>query len=189
MGKVKAIIIIEMMGRPKEHLKAVMIDFLKKLEIEKGTKVLSKTIHEPKEIEEKDKDGEKIKFVKGKELFTNFAEIELEFNEFMDLIRIVFVYMPSHVEIIEPDKFEVPHGEMTLILNEITNKLHQYDAIAKNALMQNQILSNKVQILEQYVRSRGAQIQPLVANVTTSVAGKETEKKIKKSATKKKKKK
>ncbi len=153
MEKIRANVIFEMMGRPPNHLEAVMADFLKKLGEEKGIKLISKTVNDARKVEEKDKDGKKIKFEKDKELFTTFADVELEFDEFLGLLRILFVYMPSHIEITSPDKFDVAHIDMTMMLNEITGKLHQYDAIAKNAMMHNQILANRVQMLEKAIQN------------------------------------
>lgn len=153
MEKIRANVIFEMMGRPKNHLEIVMNDFLKRFETERGIKLISKTVNDARKVEEKDKDGKKIKFVKGKELFTTFADVELEFDEFLGLLRILFVYMPSHVEITSPDNFEVAHIDMTMMVNEITGKLHQYDAIAKNAMMHNQILANRVQMLERAIQN------------------------------------
>jgi len=145
MEEIKSIIIIEMMGRPPEHLRQVMKDFLKKLGSEKGVKVTNKKTHKPKLFEQKDKEGKIIEMPKGQELYSVFSEIDLETKELFDLLRIVFLYMPSHIEIISPLDLKMPNDELGGMLTEITKKLHQYDAIAKNAIMQNKILVTRLQ--------------------------------------------
>jgi hypothetical protein len=152
----RAMIVIEMMGRPVEHLKQVMKDFLKKMDKEeKGIKILKKKINKPKIAESKDDKGEVIKFPEGKEMYVTFAEIEIEAETIMDLIRIVFVYMPSHVEIIKPSDVRMTNFDFAGVLTEITRKLHRYDAIAKNSILQNKMLVNKIAQLEEMIRGAG----------------------------------
>lgn len=147
--EIKAKIIIEMMGRPAEHLEQALKDLLKKLGEEKGVKIADKKVHKPKIVDQKDKEGKPIKFEKGREVFSSFAEVELDLKDLFDLIRLIFSYMPSHIEIIRPSELRMPNFDLAAILTEITKKLHQYDAIAKNAIMQNQTLVGKIMQLEQ----------------------------------------
>lgn len=167
MKDIKAAIIIEMMGRPAEHLKEVMKEFLKKLDSENGIKITAKKIHEPKEVTAKDNEGKIIKIDDSRKVFCTFAEIDLEAKEIFDLIRIVFEYMPSHTEVIYPEEFQFQNFDFTTILNEITKKLHNYDAIAKNALMQNQMLANKIIQVQQAIE------QGKIPNINISLKDKE----------------
>ena len=143
--EIKANIVIEMMGRPKDHIVSVMDQFLERMNSEKGVSIVNKKVHDPKIVEQKNNEGKIIEFPKGKELFSTFSELELGFETVLDLVRVVFVYMPSHVEIISPRKIELENFDLGTVLTEITRKLHQYDAIAKNAMMQNQMLAKKLQ--------------------------------------------
>ena len=143
MEKIRAGIVIEMMGRPAEHIKEVIGQLMDKLGSEKGIEIDKKKVHDPKLVEQKDKEGKIIKFPEGRELYSTFAEIDLTADTVIDLVRIVFGYMPSHVEIISPEELRIENLDVSAILTEITQKLHQYDAIAKNAMMQNQMLVNK----------------------------------------------
>lgn len=152
MDKIKSDIIIEMLGRPKEHLRKTMKDFLKKIGAERGVVVAGKKIHSPRKVEQKDNEGKIIKIPGNREVFTTFAEVSLETETIFDLIRIIFIYMPSHIEILEPGEFMMQNIDIAAVLNEITKKLHQYDAIAKNALMQNQMLANKILQMRQLLR-------------------------------------
>jgi len=145
--KIKATLVFEMMGRPKEHVASTMEKLIEVINNEKGIKVSNKRLHEIKQVENKDKDGKPIPATPGSELFTTFSEVDVEVDKIINLISLCFRFMPSHVEVVEPDSFVLNNFELNSILNEIVLKLHNYDAIAKAALMQNQILVNKLQIM------------------------------------------
>ncbi len=186
--KISATIILEMMGRPKEHLKETMKNFLGKIDAEKGVKVENKKIHEPKLVEQKDKEGKIIQMPAGKEIYSTFAELDLAIEHIFDLIRVVFVYMPSHVEVTRPSEFKMPNFDIASVLNEITKKLHQYDAIAKNALMQNQILANKLASVQQQIQQQvGGNITQQRMPIPSLSISPEKGKKARKKSSKKKK--
>ena len=141
--KIQTSIILEMLGRPKEHLEETLNKLVEVLGKEKGLKITNKTIHEPKKLEDRDKDGNLIKVTPENQLYTAFAEIEMD-TDLDTLIKITFKYMPSHIEIISPEAFNITNFEVTGLLNEITARLHHYDAIAKSALMNNKLLTRKI---------------------------------------------
>jgi hypothetical protein len=141
-GKVKANLVFEMMGRPKEHLESTMTDFLKQLDNEAGIKVTNKTAHPAKLMEPK-KDEKTGEMQVTQELYTTFAEIEVSAEKLTDIALIVFKYLPSHLEIISPESFSMDNSEFNILFNEIVARLHNYDSIAKTALMHNQMLAKK----------------------------------------------
>ena len=155
--EVKAQIVIEMMGRPAEHVSEAMKNFIKKLGEEEKVKVIEKKVHAPKIVEQKDQEGKAIKIQDGKEIYSTFSEIVINTESIMDLIRIVFTYMPSHVEILHPSESKLKSFDLSAVLSEITKKMHQYDAIAKNALLQNQALANKLAMYERGEQPPGSQ--------------------------------
>jgi len=177
----KVMIVIEMMGRPVDHLKQVMKDFLKRLDQEKGIKIVSKKTHNPKKVEQKDKEGQVIQVPEGKEMYSSFSEIELEVATILDLARIVFAYMPSHIEILHPTDLKMQNFDLATIFNEITKKMHQYDAISKNALMQNQMLANKLMQMQEALQQAGIKEQ----HVEDTREEKPAKKKAKKKSSKK----
>lgn len=148
-NKIRVIIVIELLGRPKDHLDKAMKDFIEKINNEKGIKVLDKKVYPPKLIELEEKDGKKQKYEKGKEMYSNFSEIELEADEIIDLIRILFVYMPSHFEVLSPERIELKNFDFSTLLNELSKRMHQYDNITKNAIIETNILRNKI---KEYVK-------------------------------------
>lgn len=168
--KIQAMLVVEMMGRPPEHIKQTMEDLLNKLDEEKGVTVTRKTIHEPKEV--KPEEGQK----NAQEIFTTFSEVEIEVPELVDLAMVIFKYMPSHVEILSPTEMNLKNFDISALLSGISSKLHQYDAVAKNALMQNQILKAQFQ---KYIQEHPPKEKKAVkkASKTKKAKSKKTKKK------------
>lgn len=152
--KIKAAIIFEMMGRPPEHLKETMGKLLDTIGSEKGVNIIKRKIHEIKKIENKDSQGNPI--VKEGELYSTFSEIEIEAEGVMVLLLIAFKYMPAHIEVIYPESYQLDNIDLNTIINEILAKVHNYDAIAKSALMNNQVLANK---LKEMMQQQNPQMQ------------------------------
>lgn len=168
MSSINARMIIEIMGKPKEHVAQALSGLIEKLGKEKGVTILSNKEYEPRAVE------------KSKELFTNFAEIEVEFDSLNTYFGILFAYMPSNIEIISPDKFKLDNFELNAMGNALVTRLHNYDAIAKQMIGERNMLINKVKEL-------GGQVE---TNNEVRVVPENTEKvKTKKSRTKKTKKK
>jgi len=147
--EIKATLIFEILGRPKEHIVTALEQLIKAIGSENNITVSNKTIHPTKLFENKDREGKVIPVEEGKELYSTFAEVELEAKTLMILMGICFKYMPAHIEIVEPDEFVMNNFDVNLLLNEIAAKIHQYDALAKTALMQNQMLAQKFQEMQQ----------------------------------------
>jgi len=134
MEKIRAVLIFEMLGRPPEHLKDSLVQFIEKISQEDGIEVLNKEIHEPKKLEQS-----------KQELFTAFAETEMDFQNMLSLFKVIFVYMPSHIEIIKPEEIRMKNFELNTLLNELVRKLHQYDEITKSLVIEKNILQKQLQ--------------------------------------------
>lgn len=164
MEKVKAIIILEVLGRPADYVVesvSLLIDNIKK---EKGTKVLNQKIADSKKVENKD-------------LFSSFAEIEIETENILVLMDLMFRYMPAHIELIEPEKMQLETSDWNAILNNLAMKLHRYDELTKILSIEKQILTQQIiRLKEQF----GIKDQPATAGKVSK-----PEKKVKKKAKKK----
>jgi hypothetical protein len=134
--KVNAVMIIEVLGRPPEHLKATLEDFAKKIAEEKGVKVVDKKIIEPSLVKDQ------------KDLYTTFMEIEVEAESPMHLAGLVFRYMPAHVEVIQPENMILKNNAYGEILSEIVRRLHRYDDIVRVLNSQHIALQNKIKEIE-----------------------------------------
>ena len=133
MGKLQVQIILEILGRPPENVKDALNQLIEKLDSEKGIKVLNKTVHKPKPIEQ------------VKDLYTAFADITLELDTLDNYFGILFAYMPSHVELVEPERIELSNFELSELANKLTQRLHSYDAITKKMITERDILLKKLQ--------------------------------------------
>lgn len=135
--KIKALLIIEIMGRPKEHLMVALNDIIDKIDAEKDVSVTMKKVNEPMEIETQ------------KGMYTNYAEIEVEVKNPMVLSGLMFRYMPAHVEVISPENFYMTNVNYTELMTEITRRLHVYDNIARVLQMEKAIMEKKIAELSQ----------------------------------------
>ena len=113
--------IVEVAGRPPEHLKAALAEHIGVLD-----KVDDITVHSIKTSEPR-----AIKEAEG--MFTCFAEADFECDSFARLSETMFDFMPSSVEVIEPGKVTMTMGEATDLLNNISGRMHRYDEIGKVA--------------------------------------------------------
>ncbi|MEM3113492.1 MAG: hypothetical protein QXI33_03675 [Candidatus Pacearchaeota archaeon] len=149
---IKVAFIIEILGRPVDHLTKTLEALIDQLGKEKGVNITERIVHEPKVLENKklyDKEIQK-KLEKSKnivvtnEIFTTFAEIEAEFESIESLLYIAFNYMPSHIEIISPETFIFKNSDISGLLTGIIMRLHKYDEIAKKLSVDKTILEEKI---------------------------------------------
>lgn len=133
MEEIRAIAIFEMLGRPAEHLKSTLSQYIEKLSKEEGVEVVSRDVHEPKRIEDA-----------KQELFTTFAEVEIKFKNPAVLFKIVLLYLPSHLDIISPEEIKIKNFDLSSITAGVISKLHQYDEVAKGLLIERGIMQNQL---------------------------------------------
>ena len=115
--KITVRIILEIVGAPKEHVEKTMVLILEKLRNEEDLKVLREKTYETEQV---------------KAFWSTFSEIEMEINDLETLTRICFNYMPSSIEILEPNDIKTNAKEITNIFNDLMGKLHAYDMIIKD---------------------------------------------------------
>src|SRR3989338_3868182 len=116
---IKVIFILEIVGRPKEHLVKTLDGLIEAINKEKGVKVIEKKINEPVELKN------------NKDFYTTFAEIEIEAEEIFQIAILMFKYMPANIEIIEPELLALSNNGWNDILNELARRLHAYDEMAR----------------------------------------------------------
>jgi hypothetical protein len=129
---IRVALVIEVMGRPPEHLIQTLNGLIEQMGKEKGVRVISKDIKKPIVIEGK------------KDFYTSFAEIEVEIEQILYLAILLFKYMPAHIEIISPELIALTNNGWNDILNELTRRLHGYDEVAKILQFQNFQLREKL---------------------------------------------
>ena len=130
--KIVANVIIEVLGKPPEHLVETLNQIADKIDNEKYAKIVDKKINKAKELEKKEG------------YFTNYMELEIEFNDISNVPIFVFRYMPAHIDIISPEKITLHSGEWNSIFNDITRRMHGYDEVARTMKLEKQILERKL---------------------------------------------
>ncbi len=141
--KIKALFIFEILGRPPEHIKQTLEEFIDKLGEQKGIEIIRKEIHEPKPVE---KEG-------AKNLFTTFAEVELIADNVNLIFDITFNMLPSHVEILEPKEIELKNFDLSSVISNLAIKIHKYDEIAKISLMEKNVLAERLKEAEEKIEN------------------------------------
>jgi hypothetical protein len=136
MEKIQARLILEILGRPKEHVSEALKMIVDKISKEKGVRLVETQIHAPMPIKE------------STDLFTSFTEIVIECDTLSSFFGIVFAYMPANIEIMEPLDLQIRNDEFTALANRIIQRLHNYDAIARKLVVDNKMLREKLGIPE-----------------------------------------
>jgi len=113
--------IVEVAGSPAEHVKESLENHVKVLKDSKEVNVNSISISEPKEV------------VDGKGVYTCFSEVDFEAETFARVSEVVFDFMPSSIEILEPSKVSLDTFQATNLLNNISGRMHKYDEVAMMA--------------------------------------------------------
>lgn len=130
--KINAIFIIEVLGKPPEHLKEALEEIIGKIDSEHNVDVISKTIAEPTELP------------KNPGMFTSYAEIELELEDPLALAILVFKYMPAHIDIVDPEHISMTNKGYNDVLNELARRLHGYDHVARVIQAEKAMLEKKI---------------------------------------------
>ena len=132
MEKLSVTLVLEMLGRPPEHIKEAINTLVVRLGSEKGVKITEKKIHEPAPVQD------------AKDLYTAFAEITAELDSITNYFGILFAYMPAHIEIVSPENLSLKNVELNELGNKLLARLHDYDAITKTTLSEKNFLVKKL---------------------------------------------
>jgi hypothetical protein len=132
MEPLQVSVILEIMGRPASNVTEAMAKITDELSEEKGIKILEKKDNTPVEIKD------------GKNLFTTFTELTLELETVHHLFGVVFRYLPSNIEVIHPQNMKLTNEELSMAANQLTQRMHNYDAVTKKTLAENEFMAKKL---------------------------------------------
>ncbi len=144
-GAILSRIIVEIAGTPKDHVEKTIdlviesLKQIKEIDIKKSEKFPAKEQEIP---------GQKITKAK---IFSAFTEIELLAKDMPTLIAICFEFMPSSIEVIEPENLKFNSQTVAGFLNDLLARLHQMDMILKNRTAENTILKKNASALLQNI--------------------------------------
>lgn len=119
--------IINILGKPKEHIEQLIKEYVKKLGKENGVKVIDEQYAEAEKVVKDD-------------IFSTFAELEIEFKDVPKLVWFCFDYMPSSVEIVHPEKIMYRSTDFTAFLNDHQGKLHRLNMMIENLSAENKVM-------------------------------------------------
>lgn len=126
MEKIQAQVIIEMLGAPKEHIRETLQLYVDRIKNEEKHIRLKNVVYaEPKEVQN---------------LFSVFAELDLEFADLPALVWFCFDYMPSSIEIYSPEELVYERKAVTDFLNDLQARLHKFDMLIKNISAENKVV-------------------------------------------------
>ena len=130
--------VIEVLGKPKEHVEKAMQEYIGNLKKDERFKIIREDIAELKKQEN--------------DLWATFTELEMEVKEIKDVVSFCFEYMPSLIEIIEPDKLTLTDKDFSDFFNDLQARLHQVDMIAKQVKLESEHSSLSVtKLLRNYL--------------------------------------
>lgn len=126
--------VIEVLGKPMEHVDSTIKGYVQKLKENKRYQLVKEELAELKKHEES-------------ELWMAFAELEIKTNGVAEIIDFCFDYMPSIIEIIEPEELQLDSLDVSSFLNDLQAKLHGVDMLAKQMKMENQLTNSSLAAL------------------------------------------
>jgi len=109
--------ILEVLGKPKEHVEKTIKLLVEKVKENQDNSVLNEKFAEIKP--------------EGKTMFSTFVELELVFKGIGPLTGFCFDFMPSSIDIEKPEQLIVKNRDISNIFNDLQSKLHNVDMVAK----------------------------------------------------------
>lgn len=122
-------IIIEILGKPKEHVEKTIKEYVEKIKKDSGFIVLNTNFAA---AEEKDS------------LWATFVELDMVIKGLQNLIAFCFDYMPSSIEISKPDELIVQKSTVENMINDLQSRLHTVDMIVKKQKNENDFLRHNL---------------------------------------------
>ncbi len=131
--------VIEVLGKPPEHVDQSLKDYMEKIKKSKNYEIVKEKYAQ---IQKQEK----------QELWSNFAELEIKTGKVEHLTSFCFEYMPSMIEVLEPEEISWSEQEFSVFLNDLQSRLHQIDLIAKQVKAENdQLKRNQASLLRNYI--------------------------------------
>ena len=121
--------IIEILGKPKEHVEKTMRMYVDKIKQDSELIFLNVNFSD---AEEKDK------------LWAAFVELEMIVKGIPKLIGFCFDYMPSSIEILKPEEFAVKASTIQDFVNDLQARLHTVDMVVKKQKNENDFLKRNM---------------------------------------------
>ncbi|MFH1317198.1 MAG: hypothetical protein ABII01_06765 [Candidatus Woesearchaeota archaeon] len=135
-GWINSRVIIEILGKPEGHVKDAMEKVVERIKNEDEI-IITNTDFSDLEPQES--------------MFSAFVEVEMLTKNIEKLVWFCFDFLPSSVEIIEPQEFRYNAKEFSNFLNDLQARLH--------------VVSNEVRIAQQSNKNLTINVQNLLRNL------------------------
>ncbi|MBI2208321.1 hypothetical protein HYU50_02395 [Candidatus Woesearchaeota archaeon] len=122
-------VIIEVLGKPKGHVEKALKIYVDKIKQDSDLIVLKEEFADAKE-----KQG----------LWATFAELEMVVKGIRKLIAFCFDYMPSSVQILKPESYNLDRSMIEDFVNDLQARLHDVDMIVKKQKNENEFLKKNM---------------------------------------------
>ncbi|MBU0757057.1 MAG: hypothetical protein KKF44_03250 [Nanoarchaeota archaeon] len=131
--------IVEVMGKPKEHVKKTLDEYIKKIKDSEELIFIKADLEKPEKQEESG-------------LYLAFAEVEILVKNAQDILGFCFDYMPSSIEVIEPEQFLYSAFDFTAFVNDVQARLHAVNmAMQEFRQKEKSLLENTATLLRNFV--------------------------------------
>ncbi len=121
--------IIEVLGKPKEHVEKAIKEYTEHIKEDSQLVVLKE---EYSDIQEQGK------------LCSKFVELDLVIKGTKKLISFCFEYMPSSLEVLKPEHLMLTNAELSGFLNDLQSRLHNVDMTVKQLKAENEFLRHNM---------------------------------------------
>lgn len=128
-GYVRATVIFEVVGKPKDHVESTIKAYLENIESNEEIRVIDKEYEPVDEME----DG----------MFSKVVEADMLIKGMEKLTWLCINFTPASIEITEPSSFTIRQKELGNWLNDLLAKLHEMGMVNKTIRNQKQgVLKN-----------------------------------------------
>lgn len=144
--RINAVIILEVIGRPKEYLKEALQNLIKQVSAMPGISVKRHDIKEPVKMEAKQKiasSSQEGLEMEEHDFYKSHAEVEIEADNMFNLMVLIFDYPPAHVEIFSPENISLDNVKWNELLNELLRKIHALDEVTRVMQVEKAIIEEK----------------------------------------------
>jgi hypothetical protein len=148
VNKILARAIVEVVGKPKEYVEKSIQTVIDTAAEIKGLKIENNKVEPTKSLKDKNLEGTEKKIQeKSGELFSTFAEIEFRADNLDVVASFCFDFLPSSLEILEPEEIKVDLQDISKIMNDVLSRIHSADHIVKTLKFQNSALQKNASLL------------------------------------------
>lgn len=131
---IKATAIVQVLGRPKEHIEQVLKDIAARVD-EQGYKTERLELMPVEESEEQDG------------YYSGLFEVDLELKDHEQLFGFIQDYNPLSVEVTDPDYFEMGLADYNALVSTVAATVQQYDRIVREKINENVAAIKRVDVL------------------------------------------